>query len=470
LAGDSVIYSLGTVLGKVVALALLPVVTRALDPAGFGRLETLSTAFTAIAALLLLGFDVSSARAFSLMQPDRRSEVTSTWLLIALALAAVATTLCLLFQSQVANLLLDDDGFRFAARWIGPVVAVSLLRSFVLGTLRNERLPRMYAAVSGASISVTAVLMAVAAMTKPTVESLLVAQAVGVGIVAIAGLFYVRRFLTSGPSLLAAKLILRFGVPLAPLIGLVAVGDLATRTILLRTASESEVGLLGVAVRVGSILTICGAGALVAFQPRAFDLATGPAGREEIGKDIQRIFSLLSVVAIGLAVVSPFIVVVVAGDAYRSAAQVAGLVLVSALGAGLFQFLSIGLMIDGRTGRISAATLVGVGSTVALVTVLAPAYGAVGAAAAMSVGSWVSVALICVASRGGFFPQIAWFQIAPTVVAAGLAVLLLSSSSNFALKALALVLVLSTLHVSSVLNDGLALAKELVTKSRSRRG
>jgi len=74
LSGDSLVYGLGQVMGKIVQFLLVPVLTRVLVPEQFGVSENV-TQYTASALLVLVfGMDGALAR-FFYEQPDRETRV-----------------------------------------------------------------------------------------------------------------------------------------------------------------------------------------------------------------------------------------------------------------------------------------------------------------------------------------------------------------------------------------------------------
>ncbi|TMD28861.1 MAG: hypothetical protein E6I94_07775, partial [Chloroflexi bacterium] len=66
---SSAVFAFGSVVGKAVGFLMLPILTRALTPSGFGSMDVLISLESAVAAPLLVGLDVATVRLY-FDQPD----------------------------------------------------------------------------------------------------------------------------------------------------------------------------------------------------------------------------------------------------------------------------------------------------------------------------------------------------------------------------------------------------------------
>ncbi len=419
---ESVIYAIGPMLGKVAAVVLLPIVTRQLAPESFGRLDVFSAAFSAATATLLLGFDVASARLFQRLDAEQRKRLFATWLLIAVFLGFGVLVLGFFFSGEVSTLLMGSSGFNREAWLLSPIVAGALVMHVALGVLRNHGRAWTYALFSSASILGSAILVVILVLQKAEVRSVLLAQACATVVVGVAAILSVWKSWSARPSHRLASELLRVGVPLAPIAAVVALGEVMSRGLVLRIAGPDETGYLSVAVRVASVLIVAAMAIQTGWHPRAFALARHHDGKSRVGTDITRIATLAPLLGALLAVAVPTIVDLVSGQAYSDAVRPAGWLIVAASGFVMAQLCGVGLLIDGRSSRLTISAIAGVAVTVAATAVLAGRYGATGGAAAAAIGQWTYAGLAWWLSRSSFRPDVApWQLVAPSAAAAAMA-------------------------------------------------
>lgn len=405
LVGDSAVFSLGKLLGKVAALALLPIVTSRLSPESFGRLDVLSVATTAVSGTLLLGFDVASTRLFPTLGEHDRRRLFATWGAMALVASLLFGGAVWLFASQISTLVLNDRSFAFEVRLLVPIVVGALALHVALGVQRNQNQPWHYAACSGGAIVSSAFLVAIFVFRSSSIQSVLIAQGTANVVFGFAGLVLVRRSISARPSWDLFRQLRAIGFPLAPIGAVVAFGELLNRTLLLRLSDSAQVGLLSVSVRIGSVLLVMSIAIQTAWYPRAFSVRSLPDAERRIGMDIVRLSALASCAAVALALVTPKAVDLVSTEDYSGAVLPSGLMIVAALGFSVGQLVTIGLLVDARTSLVTASVALGVALSVLGTLVFAGPYGVVGAAAALAVGQWFYAGVAWLLGSGGFSPE-----------------------------------------------------------------
>ena len=90
LGRDSVLFGLGTLVGKLVGFLVVPIFARLLAPEGFGRLDVLNTLVSSGLLIVMLGTDVATVRLyFDRRSSDDARRLFATWLVIALSVAFI---------------------------------------------------------------------------------------------------------------------------------------------------------------------------------------------------------------------------------------------------------------------------------------------------------------------------------------------------------------------------------------------
>ena len=390
---DSAVYSIGTVIGKAAALLILPIVTRALGPDEYGELEVISTLMSACTSILILGLDVAVTRTYPTLGEEGRRRMFATWIAISMAITVPFATILALGRAPLSDLFFDYQNMAEEIALAGAFVVVTSLQLITLTVLRNQERAGRFAAITGGTLIVNAILVVIFLRREDAVRSVLLANVISQGLGALAGLWMTRRSIGGRPSPATGQSLLRLGLPLVPAAAALLGGEVLYRTILFNVSSDIEAGYFGIAVRFASISVLVVMGLQTAWHPRAFGSLNDPDGLSSIAVDAQRILALIAIASVSVALVAPSALVVVSGEAFAGAGAAVGWMLVWALVFGIYQIVTIPSAIDERMGDIGLSGTLGTGVAVVLTLALAPAHGAAGTAAAMTIGQVVGVAV-----------------------------------------------------------------------------
>jgi len=219
LTRESLIYASGAAVGKLIGFLMLPVLTRFLEPAEYGRLDLLSTLGSAAISALLLGFDVAVVRIASDRDatPAARRTLFGTWALIASILTVPVAAVIVLLSAPISTALFGSTDWAIGVSQVGLITVFGTYQVMALTLLRIERRPRAYAATSAGTLLVNAVLAVILLVTwRPDSASVLVALTVSLAIGAAAGMTLVGWNAFGRPAIAAAQSLVRLGLPLAP--------------------------------------------------------------------------------------------------------------------------------------------------------------------------------------------------------------------------------------------------------------
>lgn len=389
LLGESALYAVGSLVGKVVGVLLLPFVARSLEPAQFGRLDVLSTLASSASAIGLLGVDFAATRIYPDLPAEPRRRLAGSWLALALLTMLPVAAATFVWRRSLSTLLFDTPALGTSVGLLGVVVASTVLQLVGLTLLRSQRRPTPYAWITGGTLAVYGTLVVAFVTQASTVESVMWAYALSQATGATVALLISLRGRAGRPSRVMTRRLLGLGLPALPAMAALVVGDVLHRTILLGEAGDQQVGYLSVAVRFGSIVLLAVVGFQLAWQPATF-AATGTALRDRL-REGEHMLSLLALVALGTAAVAPEAVELVAGAAYRGATPAVGYMLAAGLLYGAFQVVTMPSALARRPGDISIAAVVGGGVAVVTNLLVASRHGATGTAAAIAIGQAVAV-------------------------------------------------------------------------------
>lgn len=422
LTRDSFVYALGSVAGKAISLLMLPIITRLLPPAEYGRLDLLSTLASALISILWLGVDVAIIRTLAARDSHAREpQIVGSFFLLLAMLTAPWFVLLAYSAPFMSGALLGNEMSAAAIRIVAVVVVSGTFQIAMLTILRARHQPARYSLVMVSTLVVTA-LSSIALLFgwRQQAESLLIAIAFGQSLGGVIGMLLIGRAVIGRPSRSTMRLLLVLGLPLVPSVVTTWGAEFANRGILLARAGGAELGFLSLALRFASVTGLVVTGFQLAWQPQAFALGDSSAARVRTGANARRILASVSILVALLGFSAPDLVPLISGKLYAGATQAIGPLLIASLGAALFLVLSMPSAIARSMRDLGLAGTIGALSGVGLNVLLSPSLGATGTAISLAAGQLLSCAVLVVVGRR--HPQLAipWRPLAGLMIAAGL--------------------------------------------------
>lgn len=426
LASQSAYFSLGGVAQKAVGLLLIPVITRALSTSEFGRLEVLSTLVSALTSTATLGLDTVVTRRWVDSSADERSRLFAAWAAISVLLGGAMVLAAGLWGGPLSEALFDTRAYAWPVRLVGLCAAANLLSVVGLTALRNQGRARTYAIVAVLTVVTNGALAGTLASVRGDAAAVLLGLTLATTLGAVLALAATRSLVLRPPAPGTAGMLLRRTMPLVPGLALTWGGDFAGRFVLLDQAGPTEVGFFSIAIRFSTIGLILHSGFLLAWHPRAYELATRSGGRERIGADAMSMAVILSLLTVALAALGPELLLLLAGHRYDDALGAVGVGLLVPLATLVFTIAALPLATANRLRRLGVATAVAATSALAATVALAGPWGAAGAMVALVagqlVGALVARRLVADALDRPAYPRRRWIGLAAAAMAVTLAV------------------------------------------------
>lgn len=399
---DSFLFAAGFVMPRAMGLLTIPVYTRLLGPADFGRYELLTSIFALLYAVCLLGMDFAlSVRFFGLNDVERRRDATA-----AVMVAGTASVVAALVLAAIAGVL-GPLVLQSSAGALPFAITVAVLPFNVLGgvlamCLRLRFRGRAYfaalvgGAVGGAASGVFLVIglrlgligaLAGFALIHVLTFGLLLASSRGL-------------FIATWRDRDRAICLARLGAPLVPAGASSWVFAVADRFFVSAFVGFTQLGLYAAAARLGTILVLIQFGFHATWGPAALRWGTAP------DRD-RRYAASLRVVAVGggalVALVSWLaypLLWILAGRSYVAAVDAVWLLAASALFLAMFYIVQIGASLAQRGDRVAWATIAAaVINTVANIALIPP-FGYMGAAWATLIAYAVAYLIMYRMSQG----------------------------------------------------------------------
>jgi len=408
-------YGVAGLISRAAFVLLVPIYTRILDPADFGRLD-LITAFAALVNLTIaLEISQGVARHFVDATTDEERRLygsTSLWFSVAVYSAFVLVTFVL--ATPLSELLLGDDRpdlMRVSAIWIW-CTGIFLL---VQNQIRWKLDPKGYAVVSVTS-TVLAIGFSIALVVSARlgVVGVIVGQTVGALFGLALGLLLVRD--VYGRVFDAGRLseMLRFSLPLVPSSIAVFVTLYIDRILIARLMTVDDVGLFGIGFRIASVVSLVTIGVQAALTPLIYKHYREAETPAELATLFRAFVTIALTLCLGLALFADEIATIFTTPPFYGGAEVVPILAPAVLIAGAYIFAP-GLAIRKRTGSIALISIAQAVLNVCLNLALIPVLGIVGAALATLIGASGSFIAYMVASQRSYHVPHRWTPIVASV-------------------------------------------------------
>jgi O-antigen/teichoic acid export membrane protein len=454
-------YQIADVVSKFIAVLLLPVYTRYIEPAGYGVVELLANGVIFISILVRFGMIEAFLRYYFTDSDQKRRDALArravAFTLVVTTIASVALAAAAQPLSRVVLGHNDPGIFRIAVLGLWAFTNLEL----AYGLLRVEERVRAYALASLINVGITIVASVVLVVALDRGPSGLLLGNYGASTIVLLGLWWTqRKRLAPRRSDRAAAdahrlaELLRFGLPTVPAEASVYALSLVDRYYIFHSQSQALAGLYSIAVKL--------AGA-VAFIVRAFQYAWPPLAYSVTDdREAARLYGLVTtyyalvsgIVVAGLALLGRWVVRLLAAPSFYGAYRALPWV---ALGWALYGLWVVFLVIAGRakvTTRNFPASIAGLGANVVLLVVLVPPLGIAGAGIALCGAYVVMLGAMHLLTRGLFEVHFEWRRLAHlTIVLGGISVagdLVLPTRGllGFVTRAATLLLIVAILHLT----------------------
>jgi O-antigen/teichoic acid export membrane protein len=384
LGKHSAIYGLGGLVSRILAVLLLPLYTRFLTPSDYGKVETLIALTTVVGIVLRFGIHSAFFR-FYFDSPDpaaRRLVLrTSFWFTMAMATAGLAGGLLLAAPISEALFGTAEDSELVMAAFVGLWAGMNYEQLTSLFRVEERSVAFVTASLTNILLTIGATLLLVVALDKGPI-GVIVGNFTGTLVVYAVLIGYRREQLGLQFDRGLLREMNRFGVPLIPTALFLWVTNFSDRLFLVRLADTTEVGLYSVGVRIASAMVLLLTAFRLAWPAFAYSIEDDREARRTYAYVLTYLVALTTWVATGLALLSPWIVDLIAAPDFAESSRVVGPLAFAAVAFGAYIVVAIGI---GRAKRTQfnwvvtgAAALV----NIALNLLLIPDYGMMGAAVA----------------------------------------------------------------------------------------
>ena len=436
---QSVVYGLGGILARVVAVFLVPLYTVYLGRVGFGKIETIIALVGVLVIVLRLGITSAFFRFYFDTDDDAgRTLVVRTSFWFTMGMATLGLVVGCAAATPLSDWLKLDDPWLVRAGFVGLWAQMNYAQMTAL--FRVEQRPVSYAIASIANVVITigATVALVVGAHKGAIGAV-VGNFLGTLSVYVVLLAYRRYQLGFQFDRSLLRRMNRFGMPLVPAALALWAINFIDRLLIGQLKGQAEVGVYSLAVRVASVVVFLMTAFQLAWPAFAYSIRNDDEARRTYAFVLTYLLFVTCWLALALGALAPWIVDLLdPKDRFTRSAQAVPLLAFATAAYAGYSVLAIGI---GRARQTQfnwivtgAAALV----NVALNLILIPPLGMMGAAIAtivayiaLFVGMWLRSRrvfpvpyqwrrVLLVAGAAGGLTGLAWALDVPLAAAVGL--------------------------------------------------
>ena len=411
LIGESAVYGVSGVLGRLIAFFLIPVYTRVFTPADLGTIALIDVTITLATMLTVLGLDSASARWFyDSPQDEGRRETIASSFWCQLFASALAAGLLAVFAAPISRALCGTDGHAGLVRLAAGVMPLGVAVRACGGWFRYRRkAPAAATFVIFRSLATVGLVILFVVVWHRGLPGLYVARFWAAGLAAVASI------LILGPWIDPRRVrwsrlveMLAFGLPMIPAAIGAWVMTSADRFVLRIYWPQETVGLYDLAAKVASGVAL----AIVAFQqawgPFAYSILDQAQARRVYARvwDVYAFFGCWLAAAVGLF--APLLLRVMATEKFYAADSCVAILGFVHLFIGARYIAALGSGIAKRSAPVAVAVAIGAGVNLLLNFLLVPHWGREGAALGTAAAAGASVVYLFAVSRAGHRIEYRW--------------------------------------------------------------
>jgi O-antigen/teichoic acid export membrane protein len=378
LGKHSAIYGLGGIVSRVVAVFLLPLYTRYLEPADFGAVGLLVGLSAVLVTILRAGISSAFFRFYFDAEDDAGRLLvlrTSFWFTMASATAGLVAGV--LLAEPVAALLTLDDANLVRAAFVGIWAQMNYEQLTAL--FRVEERSGLFVLASLANIAVTigTTLVLVVGYEQGAL-GVIVGNFTGTLVVYLALLGFRRAQLGFQLSRPLLREMNRFGVPLVPAaLALIAL-NFGDRFFLNELVGTAEVGRYELGARIASAMVLLITAFRTAWPAFAYSIADEAEAKRTYAYVLTYLVALASWLALALGLLSPWLVRLLATPEYYEGGRVVALLAFGGVAYAGYIVMAIGVGRAKRTQFNWAITGAAAALSVVLNLLLVPRYELIG--------------------------------------------------------------------------------------------
>ena len=386
LSKHSIIFGIGDLLRGIAGFLLLPIYTRYLIPADYGRLELLNITLNILLIITTQEIGTAFFRTYAFADKDSKKSITelvsTSYLYMAFSGLFISIILFLCSDKYSQLVFGEHNSSNILIKILACTLFFAAINSIPFQLLRAELESLKYVSISILGFLTQCIFNIIfVVMLEMNIKGILLGNAIASSLITFMGYFVLKKHLILKISKPLLKDLLSFGYPLI-LSGLsLWVLQMSDRFLIQKLASASEVGLYSMAARFSNVLTLLIITPFqVAWGAYSFQIAVKDEGKKVISEIATYFFFLLSFFGFLIILWTPVVIKLIAEKSYWVAHKVVLPLVFTNILWGAFLIFIFGLYFVKGTKLIPVIVLLGAVVNVSLNFIVIPKFGMFGAA------------------------------------------------------------------------------------------
>ena len=382
LGKHSVVYGLGGLVSRILAILLLPLYTRYLTTSDYGAIETLVAASAVLVTLLRAGISSAFFRFyFDAETPAEKTRVVRTAFWFTMSMSTAGLVAGLAAAGPISELLFSSGDRTGLVRAAFVGLWAQMNYEQMTSLFRVEERSAQFAMVSVANVLITIVATIVLVVGfHQHALGVIVGNFVGTLAVYLVLLGYRRYQLGLEFDRRLLREMNRFGLPLVPSALFLWGINFSDRLFLVKYVGQDEVGLYSIGVRLASAIVFLQYAIRSAWPAFAYSIKDDDEARSTYAWVLTYVVLLSSWVSLALGVLSPWLARLLTRPEFYEGARVVSLLAFAGVAFIAYTVVAIGVGRARRTQFNWVVTGVAAALNIGLNFVLVPRYGMIGAA------------------------------------------------------------------------------------------
>ena len=372
LGRHSVIYGLGGIVSRLLAVFLLPLYTRYLDRADFGAVGMIVAMTAVLVTVLRLGISSAFFRFyFDSREPAQRRLVVRTSFWFTMASATLGLVAGVALAAPLAEVLGVDDANLVRAGFVAVWAQMNYEQLTALFRVEERSTAYVLASLANIAVTVGATVLLVVALEKGAI-GVIVGSFTGTLVVYLALLAVHREQLGLQFSRPLLREMNRFGIPLVPAALALILVNFSDRFFLVHLDGLAEVGLYEIGVRIASAMVLLLTAFRLAWPAFAYSIEDDDEAKQTYSFVLTYLVLIASWLALALGMLAPWLVRLLTQPQFYAGQRVVPLLAFGVVAYAAYIVMAIGVGRAKRTQFNWAITGVAAALNVALNLILIP--------------------------------------------------------------------------------------------------
>lgn len=399
LAGQTAIYGLSSIIGRVLSYLLVPIYTRVFITEEYGIANELYAYISLLLVVLTYGMETAFFR-FSEMEKDK-PKVYSTALISLIVTTVIFILIAIFTYNPLANVLRYPDHPEYII-WFSLIVAMDALTAIPFARLRAENKPKRFATIKLLNIGLNIGLNLFFIVLCPyllrkgimtSTVNLIYNESIGVGYIFISNLIssaftillllpeYIRTKYNFDKQLWKRMIVYALPLLIVGTAGVIneTMDRIFLKYLLPESIAMSQLGIYGACFKISIIMTIFIQAFRFAAEPFFFAQAKEQDARK-IYADVMKYFVIICSLIFLMVMMYIDVVKYFVGEEYYPGLPVVPILLLASMFLGIYFNLSIWYKLNGKTWYGAYISVVGAVITIIVNVVGIPLFGFMGSA------------------------------------------------------------------------------------------